>query len=95
MVATTLTTVKTWRRERPATAPRLRQHDLSPEEQANVRKALVFLKTRLGGWPKLAKAIGSPQISSAGAYRRSALAGVAVRAAKLAGVPVDDVLSGR
>ena len=87
-----LTTTKTWRRElagRPAT-------DLSPEEEANVKRAVAYLRIRLGGLTGLAKAMGVTQSS---AIRASAKGGrvsvrMAFRAAKAAGVGLDSVLMG-
>jgi hypothetical protein len=51
---------------------------------------------RQGGWKPLAKAIrGNVQTLQRMASRKSPSAGLAVRLARLAGVPVDDVLCGR
>ena len=70
--------------------------DLTAKEQTNVRTALLFLRTRTGA-ETLKKAIKADP-----AYLRRVLAGsypvsasLAVRAARLAGVGVDDVLAGR
>ncbi len=86
---------KTWTKPRPADETR-RSSDLTPEEQANVRKAIHVLRRRLVGYKALAKAL---QVNAATlrAYggKLAPSAGVAIRVARLAGVPVDDVLAGR
>ena len=71
--------------------------DLTTEEQTNVRTALKFLRLRSGGgWEPLAKTLGFKSITlSHVAGGRTASASLAVRVARLAGVPVDDVLAGR
>ena len=69
-----------WRR--PSTrGPR--PSDLSSVEQANVKRALRVLARRVGGQRQLAAAMGIGYT-----------AGVALRAARLALVHVEDVLSG-
>jgi|SRR5579863_4072460 len=85
---------KTWRRERPKTGTR-RSSDLTPEEQANVRRALVFLKTRLGSWPAVAKAMGAEKSTVwRSAHKRNVSAGLALRAARVAGEPLERLLTG-
>lgn len=75
-----LTAPKTWRRERPANATR-RSSDLTPEEQANVRRAITFLRVSLGGWVHLGKAMGSvPETVRRAMQRRAHIsAGIALR----------------
>lgn len=70
--------------------------DLTTKEQANVRIALRFLRTRCGTWAALAQALGSSlgTVVHAGT-KQCVSASLAVRVARLAGVPVDDVLTGR
>src|SRR5579883_891079 len=87
---------KVWRHERPANETR-RASDLTPEEQSNVVRALAFLRVRHGGWPSLAKSLRATEglVRRAGRFGRAVTAGLALRAARLAGVPVEDVLSGR
>jgi hypothetical protein len=84
------------RRPRPANETR-RSHDLTPEEQTNVRAALRFLRTRLGSTSKLAAALRA-NIGTLRAvclpHGRAPSAAVAIRAARVAGVSVEDVLSG-
>lgn len=69
--------------------------DLTTEEQEHTRAALRFLRARAGGWDQLAKVlrVGAGTLIHTGT--RSVGASLAVRAARFAGVPVDDVLSGR
>lgn len=72
-----------------------RSSDLTPEEQANVRKAIHVLRRRLGSYRALAAAlrVTLSTITNQGS-KRAPSAAVAIRAARLAGVTVDDVLSG-
>jgi hypothetical protein len=70
--------------------------DLTKEEQGHVRAALRFLRTRNGGWAPLAKGTRfKAETLRAIAYGRSPGANLAVRLARFAGVPVDDLLGGR
>jgi hypothetical protein len=84
---------KAWRRERPANQTK-RSSDLTPEEQENVRKALRFLAVRLAGWRELAKAMGAgePTVWKS-AHRGRVSAGLALRASRVAKVPLEDMLS--
>ncbi len=92
---TILTTTKSWRKSNLARA-RLASDRLSPEEAANVRRALLFLRTRHGGGPKLAEALGVGLFALQRAYwpKGTPGAGLAIRAAKLARAPVEALLSG-
>jgi hypothetical protein len=70
--------------------------DLTTKEQGNVRTALLFLRTRTGA-DTLSKVLKADR-----AYLRRIIAGhdpvsasVAVRVARVAGVGVDDVLTGK
>ena len=65
--------------------------DLTKEEQANVRAAVRFLRFRCGGWLPLAKALRVGRTTA----QRANSPMVAYRAARLAGVGVDDVLTGK
>lgn len=70
--------------------------DLNAKEQANVRAALQFLRSRCGGWTPLAKALRMKDVSISQIARgKTATPTLAVRIAKLASVGVDDVLTGR
>lgn len=69
---------------------------LTSQEQAHVRAALRFLHRRCGGWEALAKALQVNRLTLAHAGNGSPpSANLAVRAARLAGVSVDDVLTVR
>lgn len=80
----------------PAKPTKQPKGDLTAEEQANVRAALRFLRARHGGWEPLAKALRTPSTRILPMQnRRPVAAGIAVRLARLAGVTVDDLLTGR
>lgn len=65
--------------------------DLSAKEQANVRTAVMFLRARCGGAKPLAKAL---RVSKPTLWRPASVL-LAFRVARLASVPVDDVLTGK
>lgn len=70
--------------------------DLTAEEQAHVRAALRFLRTRFGGWERLGQALHITARTLAYISEGNApSAGLAFRLARLAGVPVDDVATGK
>lgn len=72
-----------------------RTSDLTPEEQANVRRALHVLRRRLGSYEALAKAMrANGRTLEQYGSKAAPSAGIAIRLARLAGVPVDDVLTG-
>jgi len=67
------------------------------EQEERVRVALLFRRRRMGGWHKLSRALGMKHYTlweATKRRRRRPTAGVALHAARLAGVPVEDVLSG-
>jgi hypothetical protein len=70
--------------------------DLSPEEAARVKAVLRFLAKRHGTWAALAKAMDVKHVTirHAAEERGGVSAGVALRAARVAGVPLEDVLAG-
>ncbi len=68
--------------------------DLTKEEQAHVRTALRYLRARGGGWAPVIKVLRYPSLSGVMAGRPVS-ASLAFRVARLAGVPVDDVITGR
>ena len=90
-----LTERVTWKKPRRPNSTRS-SFDLTIEEQANVRAALHVLRVRFGGWGPLAVAMQARErtIRSVGA-KQVLSAGIALRAARIAGVPMEDVLSGR
>jgi len=84
-----------WERERPPTETR-RSSDLTPEEQANARVAIRFLAKRHGTYGALAKAMGANLATvRCAAQRGTVSAGVVLRLARVAGVPLEEVLAGR
>ena len=88
---------KVWAKERPANETH-RSTDLTPEEHASVRHApRGVLRLRLRGWEPLAKAlrVNVHTLATQGQAKGRPSAAVAIRAARLAGVAVDDVLTGR
>lgn len=70
---------------------------LTQEQRDGVRRAIGALSGRYGSLTKLAKAMGvhSTTVIRAARVTGKPSAGLAVKLAKLAGVPVDDVLSGK
>ena len=84
-----------WRQKAPYRDPL----GLTAEEQAGVRQAVRALRKRYRSWQKLAQALGLglPLKSLERGLQgkdRPLSPGLAIRAARLAGVPVDDVLKG-
>jgi len=80
-----------WRRPKAVRGP-----ELSAEESARVKAALAFLRAREGTWRAVAEAMGLKlrTVRYAAERRTGVSAGIALRAARAAGVPVEDVLSG-
>jgi len=72
-----------------------RSSDLTLDEQEHVRAAVRFLRVRLGGLAKLAAAMGSNIGTVTAILRRPVSAGLALRVARAAKVPLEDVLTGR
>lgn len=70
--------------------------DLANTEQANVRRALKFLRARLGTWESVYAALDADARAVRGMTAgQEVTASIAFRIARLVGVGVDDVLSGR
>jgi hypothetical protein len=70
--------------------------DLTPKEQDRVRAALRFLRLRCGTWETLAKALRFKRKTVQEAvYGATVSASLTFRVARLAGVPIDDLLGGR
>ena len=71
--------------------------DLTTEEQQSVRLALRFLRARLGGWERLAKVTRYTARSLMNMSDGSAAPTVvlAFRLARVAQVPIDDLIAGR
>jgi hypothetical protein len=69
--------------------------DLTKEEEARVRAALRFLRTRVGGWAPLAKVLGFKETTIANVVGgRTVSASLAFRVARFVKVSVDDLLAG-
>ncbi len=83
-----------WAKPR-ATNETRRSSDLTPEEQIAVRRALRVLRQRLGSYQALAMALRVKKATLEGyGSTRAPSAAVAIRAARLAGVPAEDLLRG-
>src|SRR5690349_16195334 len=69
---------------------------LTSELRANVRRTMDILRTKHGDWKRVARVMGVSYQALMRALTGTGKpgAGVAVRAARLAGVTVEDVLSG-
>jgi hypothetical protein len=88
---------KVWTRPRRPTLTHI-STDLTPEEQANVGRALRFLFAYFGGWVPLAAAMGLNAYTvraATGRARRPITSGLALRAAKVARVRVESILAGK
>jgi hypothetical protein len=86
---------RVWAKPRPTDKPR-QSSDLTPDEQANVKAAIRFLALRFGTFAKLAEAMGAKRgtVLYATSKGSGVSAGIALRAARAAGVPLEDVLGG-
>lgn len=71
--------------------------DLTSEEQKKVCAAMAFLRARIGNWKSVAVALRLPPTYVSGMIngKISVTARTAFRVARLAGVGVDEVLSGK
>ncbi len=71
--------------------------DLTSQEQAHVRTALRFLRTRCGTWAAVGNLVGfsGAAVVNVVVGRRNVRPTLAFRVARLAKVTVDDVLTGR
>lgn len=92
---TVLRELKSWKKPRPRLGI-VRMDRLDAEEQENVRVALRALRVRYGALPIVAKAMGIPAKTLQRIYagKRRVQPGAAIAVARLAKVPVDDVLTG-
>jgi hypothetical protein len=82
-----------WRIARPSNETR-HSSDLTPVEQANAQAALRFLAKRHGTLANLTEVMRSKYGTVKLAMRGRVSAGIALRTARVAGVPLEDVLSG-
>ena len=80
-----------WSRPRKPRGP-----ELTPDEAAHVKAAIAFLRVRLGGWRALAEAAGlkTATVQYAAKPKGGVSAGVALRVARAAHVPMESLLSG-
>lgn len=84
-----------WKREtKPST--RMGKDRLTPDEQANLRRAMDVLRIRYRSWVKVAVALKTDRttVTRVLHIRRWATPAFALRVARLLGVPLGDVLSG-
>ena len=89
-----LTERTSWRKPRQLTGGRTQ--DLTSDEIVNVKKAIRVLRVRHGGIAALAAILGvnAATLRQAAARKRPPSVGLALRAARLAGVPLEDILGG-
>ncbi len=92
-VVAILTAPKTWKK--PALA-KARTPDLTADELGNVRRALRFLRAKLGGAAQLATALGVtvPAVHRAFEAKRRPSVALALRASRVADVPLESILRG-
>ena len=91
---TILRTRKVWRRP-PIPDPRRDFGRLTPDEQANVLRAMAVLRSRLGTWLAVAKAlrVNKRTMNRARSGRRRVTPAFALRVARLLGEPLGKVLT--
>lgn len=72
-------------------------NDLTAKEQKVVRTALRFLRLRVGAWGPLAKALRYEwdSIQKVATGKRAVTLALALRVARFAGIPMDDLLAGQ
>lgn len=91
-----LTAAKVWKRASSKVKLTTKLSGLTLEEQANVLAFALTLRARYRSWEAFARALGVKQLA---AFRtctglQEPCAGLALRLARLAKVPIEDVLSG-
>src|SRR6185503_7640770 len=71
--------------------------DLTAKEHKAVRTALRFLRLRVGAWAPLAKALRYQwdSIQKVATGKKAVTPALALRVARFAGVPMDELLAGR
>ena len=84
-----------WKKSAKTQTPR--STDLNAEEQENLRAALRVLVIRYRSWNRLAQAMGVlPRTVQKGSHRCGKPgAGLALRAARVAGTTVEEILAGK
>ncbi len=87
---------QTWKRVKPAPKKTERLAQLPQDEQANVLAAATKLRVQCGSWQELADAVRVNRTTffNACTGAKAPCAGLALRLARFAKVPVEDVLSG-
>ncbi len=72
-------------------------NDLTEKEQKAVRTALRFLRLRVGAWGPLAKALRYEwdSIQKVATGKRAVTPALALRVARFAGIPMDELLAGQ
>ena len=90
-----LTAPITWNKLRPSDKVR-RSSDLTPEEMAYAKVALRVLRLRVGTIRQLATELSANPKTLAAALSKKGkpTAGLMLRAARIAGVPLEEILSG-
>jgi len=75
----------------------MRPCELTLAEQHNVRAMVLTLRGQYRSWKALAAALGVNRITLVRAQpgKQAPTVGLALRVARLVGVPIDDVLAGR
>jgi hypothetical protein len=82
-----------WKKDRPASQTR-RSSDLTPEEQANVRAAMMYLRVRHGTLRRLARLMRANEGTVMHAMHRTVSAGIALRVARVAETTMEDLIGG-
>ncbi len=90
-----LKTKQVWKRETKQST-RMGKDRLTPEEQANLRRAMDVLRIRYRSWVKVATALKTDRttVTRVLHIRRWATPAFALRVARLLGEPLGDVLTG-
>lgn len=90
-----LTAKQTWKRA-PKPSHRMGKDRLTPEENANLRRAMDVLRIRYRSWVKVAVALKTDRttVTRVINIRKWATPAFALRVARLLGVPLGDMLSG-
>lgn len=83
-----------WKRPKPAN-PRYTS-DLTEDEIANVKRAIRVLRSRFGSYAKLAEALRAKPATIKESVHRNGKpsVGLALRASRVAGVGIEELLSG-
>jgi len=71
--------------------------DLTAQEQANVRAAIMFLRAKCGGWAPLAKVLrfGLDTLGHVAHGDKAVTPRMVFRVARTAGVAIDELLAGK